>query len=266
MKENRIIKYTGGSRIGSRNLTIPFASLHIEEEKIELKSTGFKTLIFKPENLVDIEEVNFIPFIAQGIRIKHNKSEYSENIIFWSLTTPGKIIDSIKKNNLIQGNPRSENSSFKRNKKTSIPPIAIVSILTLIIFGGTMIYLDSKKFDKYTSLTKDSEIQLEVIKMRVDHGFSFINNKYLVPMGTKLVSNRPNWFEEKIQPIGGRESDQNPYFNDLNKPFTILKVPNSFKLKVIKNSDTLVFELPDPDRKDPNDPTFKDVFEQLTKD
>ena len=76
MEEKQIIKYTGGSRIGSRNLTIPFASLHIVKEKIELKSTGFKTLIFKPENLVDIKEVYFVPFIAQGIRIKHNKSEY----------------------------------------------------------------------------------------------------------------------------------------------------------------------------------------------
>ena len=266
MKENQLIKYTGGSRIGSRNLTIPFASLHIEKEKIELKSAGFKSLIFKPENLVEIEEVYFFPFIAQGIRLKHNKSEYPENIIFWSLTTPEKIIDSVKKYSLIQGKPGSENLSFKRNKKTSIPPIAIVSLFTLIIFGGTMIYQDSKKFDKYTTLTKDAEIQLEVKKMRVDHGSSFINRSYIVPMGTKLISNRPKWFKEKHQPIGGKDSDQNPYFNDLYKPFTILKSSNSFELKVIKNSDTLIFELPDPDRKDPKDPTFKDLFEQLTKD
>lgn len=266
MKENGKIKFIGGSRIGSRNLTIPFASLHISKEKLALKSTGFKPLFFSPENLVNIEAVYFFPGIAQGIRIKHNKPEYSENIIFWSLIDPEKIIDSIKKKGLIPGKALSENSSFKRNKRRSFPPILIVSILTLLLFAATMIYQDSKKFDQYSTLTKSSKIQLEVNEMKVDHGSSFINNSYLVPTGTKLVSRRPKWFKEKIQPIGGKNSDQNPHFNDLDEPFTILKNQDSFEFKVIKYNDTLIFKIPDPDYKDPNDLTFKDLFEQLTKD
>ena len=265
MEEKRTIKYTGGSRIGSRNLTIPFASLHIDKEKIELKSTGFKTLIFKPQNIVNLEKVYYAPFIAQGIRIKHNKAEYSENIIFWSPLKPEKIIDSIKKRKLIQGNPLSETSNSKENKNASISPIAIVSILTLILFGAIVIYQDSKKFDDYSTLNKNSKIEIQANKMRVDHGTSYINNRYLVPMGTKLVSSRPSWLKEKIQPIGGKVSSQNPYFNDLVAPFTILKNQNSFEFKVIKYNDTLIFKIPDPNYNDPNDPTFKDLFEKLTE-
>lgn len=269
MKEKRNIKFIGGSRIGSLNLTIPFASLKVTKGKLELNSAGFQNLIFHKQNLINIEEVYFIPIIAQGIKITHNISEYDKNVIFWSFTNPKKIIDSIKNKGLLDKNINTEikssleNSTSTKKEKLKVPPIAIISVLVLIIFGGAMIYKSSKIFNNYTTLDEDLKIVIQVRKMRVDHGFSFINNSIIIPSSTRLVSSRPEWFKEKIQPINGKKSDQKPFFNDLDEPFTILKNANSRELKVIKYDDTLLFQMPDPNYKDPYDPTFRDLYEEI---
>lgn len=84
-------------------------------------------------------------------------------------------------------------------------------------------------------------------------------------MGTKLVSDKPDWFRIKNQPIIGSQS-RNPSFTDLKEPFLIIKNANTFDFRVVKHKDTLTFKLPDPDYKDPNDPTFKDLYNKIFKD
>ncbi|WP_081211728.1 hypothetical protein [Salegentibacter sediminis] len=272
MKEKDNIKYIGGSRIGSRNLTIPFASLIISEEKLELNNTGFQNLIFYPQDLVNIEEVYYFPWIAQGIKIKHKISGYDKNIIFWSYNDPKKIIQSIQNKGLLRDKKLnteklpSKRSTSLRKEKFAISPIVIISVFVLILFGAVMLYNSSTAYDNYYTLEKSSKIHLEVRKKRIDHGTAFLNNKLIIPVGTKLVSDKPDWFKIKNQPIIGSQSHRNPSFTDLNEPFLIIKNANTFDLQVVKYEDTLTFELPDPNYKDPNDPTFKDLYHQLFKD
>lgn len=54
-----------------------------------------------------------------------------------------------------------------------------------------------------------------------------------------------------------------PTLYDLSKPYHLIKKRNNDTLVVIKSSDTLYFKFVDPDYKDPNDPTFSDLFERL---
>ncbi|MGM0934620.1 MAG: hypothetical protein ACQEWD_14370 [Bacteroidota bacterium] len=177
MKEKSNIKYIGGSRIGSRNLTFPFASLNISKEKLELKNTGFQNLIFYPEDILNIEEVYYFPFIAQGIKIKHNNPGYAKNIIFWSYNDPKKIIQTIQNKELLKDTRdktlNTEKSTSLKKEKFTISPIVIISVFALVLFGAVMLYNSSTKYDKYKTLEKSSKIQLEVSKKRVDHGVSF---------------------------------------------------------------------------------------------
>ena len=269
MENKNSIKYTGGSRIGSANLTFPFASLIISDEKLQLNAS-IKSLIFYPKDLITVEEVYYIPFVGQGVKIIHNSPNYHKNIIFWSFTSPQKIIQEIKRKDLLQNQNNIQNSLKKsvsrKEDKFLIPPVLVVSFFVLIIMAGLMFNYKSKESEKYTSLGKESSLDIKVRKMRVDHGISLINRRISVPGGTRLISERPEWFKTRFEPIGGNGASENLYFSDLYAPFHLHKDTLTFELKVVKNSDTLIFEIPDPDYKDPNDPTFKDLFQEVFSD
>lgn len=237
---------------------------------ITLKNTFGPNLIFHPGDLVDIEEVHFIPVIAQGIRIRHNNPNYKKNVIFWSLTGPGKIIRVIKNKKLFSpdesGSTKEDRVKRDLNSHTIQSPnpyIFVASIIVILLCAGFGLYSNYHKFDDYIIVRKASEIHLEVKDIWVDHGTAYLNDSIIVPGGTKLISEQPEWFKLKDRDLFGRPLPIKPSFAELDQPFVINKASNTFDLKVIKFDDTLLFRIPDPDYKDPNDPTFQDVFDKL---
>lgn len=268
MKEKNRIKFIGGSRIGSVNQTIPFASLIIDEQKLILKNTFSQNLIFHPDDLIDIEEVFFIPFIAQGIKIKHKNQNYNKTVIFWSLTNPQNIIQIIQNKKLLlpvkydtikENQFKTKSTSLYKNKFL----VFIASLLILLPIGGFMVYRDNNRFGDYMTLEKTSEISLKVNKIWVDHGIAYLNDSIIIPGGTKLVSKQPTWFKVTNHPLFGNRNEIKPSFAELDRPFVINKTAGTFIFRVIKYDDTLLFRIPDPDYKDPYDPTFKDLFDKL---
>jgi len=74
MKE---LKLTGGARIGKANATIPFATLKVNRDRLELNASIIGNLTFHSSDIVSIEPYTSIPVIGQGLKINHKVSTYN---------------------------------------------------------------------------------------------------------------------------------------------------------------------------------------------
>lgn len=113
MKEMQL---TGGARIGTANATIPFATLKVNKNSLELNASFVGKLTFQPSEIISIEPYVMIPILGQGIKIKHNVSTYNEKVIFWTFKDPNSVIKEIQE----MGFLNNENSSTQKNKRTKV--------------------------------------------------------------------------------------------------------------------------------------------------
>jgi hypothetical protein len=143
---------------------------------------------------------------------------------------------------------------LKDIKFNSISPMYLVSLITLIILAGIGFYIDYHEYDNHIVLNKDHHIQIDIDKMKIDHGVAILNNSIIIPSGTR--------FKNKDQIFKNNSN----LFIELDGPFSIFKQSGSLELTVIKNYDTLIFQIPDPDYRNPNDPTFRDLHNYLFSD
>lgn len=272
MKKQERISFTGGSRIGAVNETFPFSKLIIAPQKLRLKTTFSGSLEFSSNEIVAVVEVNFVPFLARGIKIVHQKPGYKENVIFWSLKDPKKIIRVLKEKGPVTTGAQTaqvseardgSNSDSSKRIKFLTSPLFFSFIAAMLLFAGFVEYKARNRYDNYTRTEKASGYRVEVKKMTVDHGVAFLNDSIIVPAGTKLVSEKPAWFKHNSRPLFRNEYPIPPSFDNLEPPFNLVKDPDSFKLQVIKYGDTVIFQIPDPDFKDPRDPSFGDLYDEL---
>jgi hypothetical protein len=52
---------------------------------------------FAPDQVVSIEPYGSIPVFARGIRIRHNRNDYPENVIFWCVGSRDETLRQIEK-------------------------------------------------------------------------------------------------------------------------------------------------------------------------
>jgi hypothetical protein len=102
------LNITGGARIGMANATWPFASLKVNNERLDLNATILGNLVFRPEDIITIEPYYMIPIIGQGIRINHRISTYNEKVIFWTFKNPDEIIRQIKQTGFLDNSSSND--------------------------------------------------------------------------------------------------------------------------------------------------------------
>ena len=90
------IKERGGARIGMANATWPFATLTVNKNELQLKASIIGCLVFKPSDIISIQPFVQIPFIGQGIKIKHSVAGYNPKVIFWTMASPKELISRIE--------------------------------------------------------------------------------------------------------------------------------------------------------------------------
>ncbi|MBB6498359.1 hypothetical protein [Pedobacter cryoconitis] len=88
------VKETGGARIGMANATWPFATLTVNNEKLQLNATILGNLIFKPGDIISI--VPYSGLMSSGLKINHNVPGYNDNVVFWTFSSPNEIIKKIE--------------------------------------------------------------------------------------------------------------------------------------------------------------------------
>jgi hypothetical protein len=85
--------FRGGSRIGWVNSSWPFATLTVKANRVAISSLG--TYEFAPSEVVAIEPYGSVPLLASGIRIRHNRADYPETIIFWCMGSRDTVLKSL---------------------------------------------------------------------------------------------------------------------------------------------------------------------------
>ncbi len=90
------MKHTGGIRIGWFHASWPFATLSCDAKEMNIKVLFSEEYRFSPNQVIGLEKVGSIPFLSQGVKIRHIVSEYPENIIFyWGGGDADKLIKDI---------------------------------------------------------------------------------------------------------------------------------------------------------------------------
>ncbi|WP_156877273.1 hypothetical protein [Salinimicrobium terrae] len=270
MKEENKIAFTGGSRIGSVNKTFPFSKLIIESQKITLKSTFSGTIEISSADLLGAEEVFYVPILAQGIKIRYKNPDTKKTLIFWSFRDPKNIFKVLEEQGWVTtavnpgtGSEKQENSGtglYKEIKLLISPPL-LVLYAAMVLFAAFVQYKNHHRYDGYERINHASGYRLEVKNMSIDNGIVSLNDSLLISGGSKLISDKPGWFRHDSRPLFG-EYPIPPNFSDLEPPFEFIKDPATFNLQVVKWGDTLEFQIPDPHYRDPQDPTFGELYDK----
>ena len=146
MKE---FEFTGGSRIGLMNSTIPFATLTIKEDMIIID--GLK---FRPEEVISIEP--YSELISSGIRINHIKPNYESKVVFWSLKSPRHLIAKIREVGFLEkicAKPDEElrkklsDKAEKEKFPLNIAYLGIVIPIFVVLFFGSVIFSSIKNIN-----------------------------------------------------------------------------------------------------------------------
>lgn len=96
------IAFRGAVWIGGLSATWPFATLTVAKDRLTLASTKTRWAIwdwgrydFSPSQVVSIKRFGFLPIIAWGIRVNHNRWDIPRRVVFWTLGSREEIITSI---------------------------------------------------------------------------------------------------------------------------------------------------------------------------
>ena len=142
-------EFTGGSRIGLMNSTIPLATLTIKEDLIVLD--GLK---FRPEDIISIEP--YSEFISSGIRINHIKLNYESKVVFWSLKQPSYLLEKLKEVGFLEkicAKPTEElqKKLNAKREKENLPLntvyLGIVIPILILLFFGSVIFSSNKNIN-----------------------------------------------------------------------------------------------------------------------
>jgi len=143
------IKVTGGARIGMANATWPFATLRVNKDKLQLNTSFFGNLVFKPGDIVSIEPYMAIPLLGQGIKINHAVKSYNQKVIFWTLEDPIDLIHRIKQTGFLNNhNPPSAiiEEHIRTTQAQGRFPIKTPAIISIIVVWNLFMLFDIINF------------------------------------------------------------------------------------------------------------------------
>jgi hypothetical protein len=110
------IKYTGGAIVGFFRATLPFATLKVSSESLDLNVSILGNYSFARGDIVSIVKNKGF---HMGVRINHNVPQYPKRIIFQSFNSSHAIINSIKSTGFFDNQaPSSQNNADEQKNDT----------------------------------------------------------------------------------------------------------------------------------------------------
>ncbi len=78
--------FNGGARIGrsylhAMNETIPFSTLEVESDEVQLKTFFFGTYTFTKDELTRVS--TYRGLFGKGLRFEHERNDYPPLVVFW---------------------------------------------------------------------------------------------------------------------------------------------------------------------------------------
>ena len=120
------VSFRGGARVGWVNASWPLAKLTASHDRLVVTSLG--TYEFTPDQVQAIERYGSIPILAWGLRIRHNRTDYPENVIFWCMGSRDRVLAQIEQTGFT---PKAQASSTRARGF----PIRWTVVVGVVIFG-----------------------------------------------------------------------------------------------------------------------------------
>ena len=138
-------------------------------------------------------------------------------------------------------------------------------IIVFCLFFGAIIFEITTQVDRNLKLI--DQINIDDADIVHEKGVLIINDSVVLYGSAKQYEEISAYSVTEKNPPDYRPSHSKykPILYDLYGPYKLIKKANNDTLIVIKKGDTLYFKFVDPDYKDPNDPTFSDLFEHWLK-
>ena len=102
------VLFIGGARVGWVSATWPLAKLTASHDRLIVTSLG--TYEFAPEQVEAIERHGSIPILAWGLRIRHNRPDYPESVIFWCMGSRERVLAEIQQTSFT---PKAQSSNTR---------------------------------------------------------------------------------------------------------------------------------------------------------
>ena len=86
----------GGAQIGWVNASWPLARPSATCDRLAITARVLGNYYFTPQQVSAVERYALNPFLAWGVRIRHQVPDYPRRIIFWCLCEPKVILQGIR--------------------------------------------------------------------------------------------------------------------------------------------------------------------------
>jgi hypothetical protein len=87
---------TGGAQIGWVNASWPLARLSATSDRLAITARVLGNYHFTRQQVSAVERYELIPFLAWGVRIRHQVPDYPQRIIFSCLCQPEAVLKGIR--------------------------------------------------------------------------------------------------------------------------------------------------------------------------
>lgn len=125
---------------------------------------------------------------------------------------------------------------IKKNKV-----VLVFSVLVLIGFRFYFHQKDKKIYKDVVLINQNIGVEVDVKKTKLNRTELFINDSLIILSGLKMTSKKPIWLKKK----SSRGDYVNYSFSDIKEPYRLIKKRGSKDVFLIKNGDTLAFNLLD---------------------
>ena len=88
------VAFRGHVEVGANRAGWPFARLTCNSEHLSLRS--FARYDFHPDQVVAIEAFTLLPLLSAGLRIRHNRLDYPERIVFRRMGSRERVPGAIR--------------------------------------------------------------------------------------------------------------------------------------------------------------------------
>jgi hypothetical protein len=92
----QLFAVTGGAQIGWVNASWPLARLSATSDRLAITVRILGSYSFTPEQVSAVERYALMPFLAWGVRIRHQVPDYPRRIIFWCFNDPTTVLQGIR--------------------------------------------------------------------------------------------------------------------------------------------------------------------------
>jgi hypothetical protein len=130
---------TGGAQIGWVNASWPLARLSATPERLTIKARIVGDYSFTPTQVSAVERYVLIPFLAWGVRIRHQVPDYPQRVIFWCLGDPEAVVQGIRNAGFASTGPEPDDArsaGIPVRWSAVIGGIALWNLLFILPFLG----------------------------------------------------------------------------------------------------------------------------------